>query len=529
MTAFTGISVLLPVSLKQNARSIAPWVMGVSALSASSILAYRFIFPDVVDRTQLSAALSSNPALSLIFGPAHNLMTNDGFNAWRSGALGAFFAALMAILVVVANSRADEDSGQAELIASGVMGRQARLTVAVLLAVIAALAMGVVCFLLTVAVGGAAVPSLLLSATFTASALMFAGVAAVTVQLGSDARSASSIAIGLLGVFFVVRGSIDSIDAPGWAGWTTPLGWLEQVRPAADVNPWPLLLAVALAAVLIACGFVLDGRRDYGAGIIAPRPGPARGTRAANIWGLAVRLNRGSLITWLVAFAGLGVVFGYLSTAITGLLGSNTSLRGVLAGQSANASNLTFAFLVTILQLVGLIAAIAGVQTVNRIVFEENSFRVEPVLAGALRRPTYLASNIVVAYLAPAIYLLIGGTVIGLIAANSDTGVSIPSVIGQAAATVPAVWALVAIAAAAVGARPAVRFVGWLAIIVAFALTILGPTFKLPEWALSISPLHHVPNVTVPAPDWMGLVGVGVAFVVFTAIAFAGFRHRDIG
>ena len=508
MTAFTGISVLLPVSLKQNARSIAPWVMGVSALSASSILAYRFIFPDVVDRTQLSAALSSNPALSLIFGPAHNLMTNDGFNAWRSGALGAFFAALMAILVVVANSRADEDSGQAELIASGVMGRQARLTVAV---------------------GGAAVPSLLLSATFTASALMFAGVAAVTVQLGSDARSASSIAIGLLGVFFVVRGSIDSIDAPGWAGWTTPLGWLEQVRPAADVNPWPLLLAVALAAVLIACGFVLDGRRDYGAGIIAPRPGPARGTRAANIWGLAVRLNRGSLITWLVAFAGLGVVFGYLSTAITGLLGSNTSLRGVLAGQSANASNLTFAFLVTILQLVGLIAAIAGVQTVNRIVFEENSFRVEPVLAGALRRPTYLASNIVVAYLAPAIYLLIGGTVIGLIAANSDTGVSIPSVIGQAAATVPAVWALVAIAAAAVGARPAVRFVGWLAIIVAFALTILGPTFKLPEWALSISPLHHVPNVTVPAPDWMGLVGVGVAFVVFTAIAFAGFRHRDIG
>ncbi|MGB0878158.1 MAG: ABC transporter permease [Mycobacterium sp.] len=529
MTAFTGVSVLLPVSLKQNARAIAPWVMGVSALSVSSILAYRLIFPDIDERRQLSAALTSNPALSLIFGPARDLMTNDGFNAWRSGALGAFFAALMAILVVVANSRADEDSGQAELLASGVLGRQARLTVAVLLAVIASLAMGVVCFVLTVAVGGAALPSLLLSATFTASGLMFAGVAAVTVQLGSDARSASSIAIGLLGIFFVVRGSIDSIDAAGWAVWTTPLGWLEQVRPAADINPWPLLLALALAVVLIACGFFLDGRRDYGAGIIAPRPGPARGGRAANVWGLAVRLNRGSLITWLVAFAGLGVVFGYLSTAITELLVSNTSLRGVLAGQPGGAPNLTFAFIVTILELVGLIAAISGVQIVNRIAFEEKNFRVEPLLAGAVRRPTYLASNILVAYLAPAIYLLVGGTMLGLIAANSDTGVSIPSVVAQAAATVPAVWVLVAIAAAAVGVQPAVRLVGWLAIIVAFALTILGPTFKLPEWALSISPLHHVPDVTVPVPDWTGLAGVGVVFVVVTAVAFAGFRRRDIG
>ncbi|GJF09901.1 exporter of polyketide antibiotics [Mycolicibacterium cyprinidarum] len=529
MTAFSGVSVLLPVSLKQNAHGIAPWVIGVSSLSASSILAYRWIFPDVADRTQLSTALASNPALSLIFGPARDLMTNDGFNAWRSGALGAFFAALMAILIVVANSRADEDSGQAELLASGVVGRQARLTVAVLLAAIAAVAMGSVCFFLTVAVGGATLPSLLLSATFTASGLIFAGVAAVTVQLGSDARSASSIAIGFLGVCFVVRGSIDSIDAPGWAVWTTPLGWLEQVRPGADINPWPLLLALALAVVLIAFGFGLDGRRDYGAGIIAPRPGPARGTRAASVWGLAVRLNRGSLITWLVAFAGLGVIFGYLSTSITDLLGSNASLRGVLASQPGSASNLTFAFLVTILQLAGLIAAVSGVQIVNRIIFEENNFRVEPLLAGALRRPTYLASNIVIAYLAPAIYLLLSGTIIGLIAANFDTGVSIPSVIAQAAATVPAVWALVAVAAAAIGARPAVRLVGWLAIVAAFALTILGPTFKLPGWALAISPLHHVPDVTVPALDWTGLAGVVVGVLVLTAIAFVGFRHRDIG
>ena len=48
------------------------------------------------------------------------------------------------------------------------------------------------------------------------------------------------------------------------------------------------------------------------------------------------------------------------------------------------------------------------------------------------------------------------------------------------------------------------------------------------EWALSISPLHHIPNVIALAPDWTGLALVGTAVVAFTAIAFVGFCRRDI-
>lgn len=528
MAALTGVRALLPVVARQNRRNIAPWIAGVSALSASSILAYRFIFPDTAARHGFSVAIGSNPALSLIFGPARNLMTNDGFNAWRSGALGAFFAALMAILTVVANSRADEDSGQAELLASAPMGRQARLGVAVLLAGAASAALGVVSFLVTIAVGGAVVPSLLLSATFTASGLMFAGVAAVTAQLGSDARSTNSVAIAVLGVCFVVRGFVDSTTAPGWASWLTPLGWLEEVRPAADNNAWPLLPALALSLGLIASGFTLDGRRDYGAGLIPPRPGPARGGRTATIWGLALRLNRSSLITWLIAFVGLGFIFGQLATSITDVLRANASMTEVLAANAAAGANPTFAFVVTILQLAGLIAAVSGIQVVNRIVFEENSVRVDPLLAGSLRRPTYLASNLLIAYLVPALSLLLAAAIIGLISASAQSGASFGDVLAQGAATIPAVWVLIAIAAAAVGARPAVRLVGWLAVVATFGLTILGPTFRLPEWALAISPLHHVPNVTAAAPDWVGLFMVVAAFAGFTVLAFAGFRRRDI-
>ena len=81
------------------------------------------------------------------------------------------------------------------------------------------------------------------------------------------------------------------------------------------------------------------------------------------------------------------------------------------------------------------------------------------------------------------------------------------------------------IAVAVIGARPRVRPAIWLGVLVSFVLTILGPSFKLPDWALGFSPFHHVPDVSAAQPDWWGLVWVGVVVVLLVAVGFAGFRR----
>lgn len=169
MSSVAGLRPLLRVSLVHDRRKIAPWVALITALSASSVLAYAWVFPDRASRAHLSMTLGANPALSLIFGPARDLSTADGFNAWRAGTLGAFFAALMAIFIVVRNSRADEDSGQAELLASGVMGRQARIATAMGMGAFASVALGVVSWLVTVAFGGGGADSAAMPAPPTPS------------------------------------------------------------------------------------------------------------------------------------------------------------------------------------------------------------------------------------------------------------------------------------------------------------------------------------------------------------------------
>ena len=523
-----GFRPLFAVTVRQDARNIAPWIVLITALSASSILAYSWVFPDPASRAALSVAVGANPAFSLLFGQARDLSTAEGFNAWRTLALGGFFAALMAIFTVVRNSRADEDSGQAELVASGVVGRHARLAVAVAVASLACLVLGVVSAAVTVLFGGSIADSAALSATYTASGLVFAGVAAVTAQLGSYARTATAMAVSVLGVGYLARAYSDTIDPDGPAIWFSPLGWTAQVRPAAGNNWWPLLGCLGLTVVLLAVANVLLARRDFGMGLVPPSPGPDRGGAVASVWGLALRLHRGSMIGWTLVFVLLGVVFGYLSTTLGGVFARNADFAAVLGARGGSAADLTFAFLLTLLTVLGIIAAVYGVQIGMRFYAEELEYRAEPLLAAALARPKLFASHAVIALLGPAAALLLGGAVIGVTSAAAGGSAGAADLVVQALAEIPAVWVLIGLSLALIGAHPVARPAAWLGVVAAFVLTILGPMFRLWDWILGISPFWHVPNITTTNPDYLGLLWLSLLAAALITTGFAGYRRRDV-
>ncbi|WP_249667372.1 ABC transporter permease [Cellulomonas fengjieae] len=525
--SLTGTRPLLRTSLRHDGRLFAPWAAIVTLLSASSIVVYPLVFPSLASRQALAGAIGANPALGLIFGPAYDLTTADGFNAWRSLALGGLLVALGAIFAVTRATRAQEDSGQAELLASGVMGRSTRLMAGVGVALVGSLVAGLVAGAVTGLCGGDWRASMLLGATFTASGWMFAGVAALTAQVGSDARTASSLAVGTLGVLFLLRGFCSSLDAPAWTLWVNPLGWTLETRPATGDHWAPLLLAVALTLVLVAVAFALQGRRDFGQGLIPPRPGPARGTTRST-WRLAVRVNRAPLITWTIAFVALGVVFGYFTTSLTDLLSGDSAVQRILASGAARPEELTAAFVRTVLSLVGILAAIPGVQVLLKVRSEELDDRVEPVLAGAVARPRYYASHVLLALATVTSYVLIAGSLVAALASGADIGVSYGDVFVQGLATVPAVWTVVALSVAVVGARPAVSIAAWAGVLASFMLTLLGPTFGLDDWVLGISPFWHVPDVAAGAPDWSGLGWITLVTLGLLLVGFAGFRRRDL-
>ncbi|MFC9549977.1 hypothetical protein ACFTWF_03920 [Rhodococcus sp. NPDC056960] len=327
-------------------------------------------------------------------------------------------------------------------------------------AVIASLAVGVVAAVATGLCGGGWGPSLLLGAGFTVTGWMFATVAAVTAQVGSDARTASSIAVGALGVLFVLRGFLYSVGAPAWTTWINPLGWVQETRPASGNHWWPLLLGIAFAIVMGAVAFGLQTSR-LRSGTDRPAAGPRQGAARTPLR-LAVRLNSAPVIYWTVAFIGLGVIFGYFTGSVNDLFAANPAMAGVFAAGATSPPALVAEFLVTILSLIGIIASVPGVQTINRVRAEELDDRTEPVLATAIGRSRYLGSNVAVAFVAPAVFVLIAGIVIGIFASPADIGISFGDAVLQAAATVPAVWTVVSPSVAVIGARPHVQLASWL-------------------------------------------------------------------
>ena len=175
---------------------------------------------------------------------------------------------------MVRATRGQEDSGQAELLASSVLGRGSRLLTGVGLALIESVLIGLVSGFATGAFGGDWESSLLLGATFTSTGWMFTEFAAVASQLGTDARAASTLALGTLGVLYVLRGLAYSLNADAWAMWVNPLGWMTETRPATGNNWLPLVYAFILTVICLALAFVLQSRRDFGQGAVAPRRGP---------------------------------------------------------------------------------------------------------------------------------------------------------------------------------------------------------------------------------------------------------------
>ena len=298
----TGTLGLLRLDLRRDRIVLPLWVLLLSVpLSTVYVASISGLYPETEQRAGLVASVMASPAQRALYGNIYN--DSVGATAlWKAGVFHALIGVAV-ILTVIRHTRGEEETGRTELLDSCVVGRYAGLTAALILAFGASILTGLIG---TVGLLGADVPpagSVAFGAALAASGLVFAAVAAVAAQLSTSARTARGISFAVLGAAFALRAVGDAGN--GVLSWLSPLGWSLQVRPYAGERWWVLGLHVTVIEVATAAAFVLRGRRDVGAGLIADRPGPA--TAAASLtgpFGLAWRLQRGSLLGWTV---GLGL------------------------------------------------------------------------------------------------------------------------------------------------------------------------------------------------------------------------------
>jgi ABC-2 type transport system permease protein len=524
----TGTGTLIRLNLRRERIPLAAWVLGVALVAASTFSTIAALYPEQAEREALAQSISVNPAFLAMTGPITGASVG-AISAWRISAVGTSLVALMAVFTVIRRTRADEESGRTELLASSVVGRAAPLAAAVAVAVGASLAIGVLAAAAGLANGQDALGSLAFGGAMAGCGVVFAGVAAIAAQIAESARTAIGLACTAVAVTYALRAVGDVETSLSWLTWLSPQGWANHVRPYGQNNLWILGLFVLAGLATLAVAVRLLEHRDLGLGLVPARLGPATNPRLSTPEALAARLHRGTLIGWLAGMVALGVVTGAVASTSDSLLTGNPQLEQVMA-QIGGAGAVSDMLLSVMGVLTGLIVGGYAISTALRMRAEDEADRVGPVLATAVGRTRWMAGQLVFVILGPGLLLLAAGLTAG--AVNSIELGSVAEGFGGALGAMlvqwPATVVLGGVAVALFGLLPRFAGLAWAVLVIALLLGQLGELLQLPSALMDLSPYSHVPQVPVAAMDWTPMVVLTLVAAALMAVGVAGFGRRDV-
>jgi ABC-2 type transport system permease protein len=528
--ALAGTGTPVRFLLHRDRVEMPAWAAGFGLLTLYLVVTLPVAYAAEADLAG-AAQLFQEPVGRMMIGPGYGFDAPD-LERFVANGYGLYFlllAALMSILLVTRHTRVEEQSGRAELVRASVVGAHAALTAALIVALLTNLAAAAVVLAVLVGVGGfGAGGSLLFAAGIAATGVAFAGLSALTVQVSEYSRAAAGLAGAGLGLAFLLRAGGDMAQPGGSAlSWASPLGWGTQTAPFVLDRWWPLALLLGFAVVTAAVGYTLSTRRDLGASLLAVRAGPSRAAPSLGTpLGLALRLQRASLVGWTAAMAVAGFAFGAYADALLAAIDDMPETFVELFGGPADVLAGYLAYMATFMAFVSSIYAILAVQGLRS---EETSGRAEPVLATPVSRAAWLGSNLAVTATGTLVVMLVTGLATGLGAmAVTGDGAQVWDVALAHLNQVPGVLVVLGIAVLLFGLAPRAVPAAWALLGYGLVVGTFGPLLDLPTSAYAVSPYEHAAQLPLE-PFALGppLLLLLVA-VAATVVGIVGFRRRQV-
>ncbi|MFB4270485.1 ABC transporter permease [Nonomuraea sp. GTA35] len=517
-----GTWTLTKLVLKRE-RLIAPlWMLLLVALAAGQVQRYATGIPDIA---AFAREMAANQALTAFAGEVHSA-TLAGMAVWKNADAIYTVLGLIMILTVVRHSRGEEESGRAELVGAGVVGRLAPLTAALAVTCGSAVLAGLLTAAAMTAVGADAAGSLAFGAAIAAAGLVFAGVGAVAAQLTQSARTAVGVAALGLGVSYVLRFLADGSGLTALK-WLSPQGWSHLVRPYGDDNVSVLLLSLAFTAAALALAYRLLTRRDLGHGLIPERQGPAASDRLRSPLSLAWRLQKGLLGGWIAGYAIAGLALGALATSIEEVARQGAAVEEFFRRYTASPeATMTDAYLWLITLSLGYVSALYPLLALLRLRSEETSGRAELLLSAPVSRVRWVAGHLLFALAGTVLILTAAGLTMGLVAGAPG------KVLAGALVQVPATWILAGVGVLAFGLLPrAAAAISWAAFLfVNLFGEVLGPILGIDYWIARYAvPYPNLPMVVSGEPFTATavLIMIGIA-AALTSTGLAAVRRRAL-
>ena len=530
MNGLTGTSALLTMNLRRDKILLPMCTLSFSLVAAGSAAATAGVYPDVESRSAGGNVINATPALVALYGRVYDPASLGAISVIKLTGTGTLLVALFAAFVVVRHTRADEELGRHELLATGSVGRMAALFAAVLVATIGSLTIGFTTATALALTGLPIAGSVAFGVGWTVAGLAFTGVGAVAAQLTVGARAARGLIIGVLAVAFMLRAVGDTVssDSPGLLTWLSPIGWVQQIRPYAG-DRWPVaLLPLVLGLVMASLAALLLAHRDLGAGLLPQRSGRARGgPLLTSLPGLVWRLQRAAIVSWLIVFVALSFVAGQVVSTIDDMLGTPAALQLIVA--LGGVESVSDAFISVELSFVAVAASAYAISSLLRLSGEEATLRADAVLATPARRVRWVGSHLLITVIASGLLMTVCGLSLGF-AHAAQLGDS--NLIGQdvtaAVVRLPAIWVMAGVTLLLYGIARRAAPMAWAILVGAFLASELGPLLDLPEWVRNLSPFAHMPLLPGGVLSARALIVSVLVAAILSLAGFITFNRRDV-
>jgi ABC-2 type transport system permease protein len=490
--------------------------------------------PDIYGRgseRQIIAKTMENPAMVAMLGPVYG--TDNYHDGAMMGNFMLLFTAMavgiMSILTAAKHTREDEEEGRTEIIRSLPVGRLSNLAAMSLVLISANLIIS-----LTAAFGLAVLDldgvdlkgSLLYGFSLGATGIFFMALTALFAQLTSTNRGTIGYSFAFLIAAYLIRAMGDVNNSA--LSMLSPLGWILRTQVYVNNYWWPILLTLAASLALLAFAFYLSTLRDLGAGFIPPRPGSSRASRfLTNPLGLAIRLQRTSIISWLIGMFILGASYGSIFGDIEVFLGGSGMIAEMLPkveGISLAETYLAFLFII-----ISIISAVPALITMLNLRSEEKHNRMEPLLARSVSRSNIMGSFLSISMAVSVLSQLLA--VLGLWYAaqmSMDTPIKLATMLSSGLVYLPAIWVMIGIAVFLTGFSPHRTNLAWLYLGYTFIVVYLGNLLNFPEWMPKLSPYGHIPQLPIENFNLWSFIALTFLAVILMLLGSMGFRKRDL-
>lgn len=533
--------VLLGQRLRRDRWQLLSWVVAIGAFALFAAAAVTQTYGSVVSRTEILQVAIATPAILMLRGLPRGA-DQGAFTFFLIYAFLALLAGLMSTFLAVRHTRADEETGTAELVAATPAGRLLPNIATLLHGITANILVALAVFAGFASQGLDAQGSLTAGAATGAVGLAFLALGLLVAQFMPTSRGANGVSAALVVLAYVLRGIGDATGTPGADGttmtegsasWFSPIGWGQQTYAFSGNRTWPLVLPVGLAVACFAVAWLILRTRDSGASVWGTRPGRAAarpGLRSPVA--LALRLQSGSIIGWGLSGLALGLLAGSLGKAIAAVDTPDTNITAMLRAMlQSQGTSLTQLMVSVLFSMAGVLAAACALQAVIRLRQEEAAGTAELLLSAPVGRVRWLAGYLLLG--AAAVVLVVGLAGVGAwatLTGSGDTSMPADALWQTALAQLPAALIYLSVPALVFVLWPAATIAAsWALLALGVVLGILGAMLGIDQALRDLSPFAHTPVPHGDTTDWSGAWWMLLIAAVAAVLAVSVMRRREVG